>query len=395
MKEPSPTFSSTTSALQRMPRRTVMQLGAGLLGLTLPQLALSAGIANQAALDVVRPFARYSDLLELLERRGRKWEVLGRTPDRQPVIAVRAGGDKLPAIFISAGAHSTEHAGVRAAVELIERLETRHQVFVLPCRDPMGLNDFSYALSLSLGDVPPLTSLDAAEALLRERGEVLFDAEGTLLVLIGEYGYANRDLHGRFPKGEKFLAPLHGRRIFFPARYQDVEGSMLLQRAYTHIVSPDGEVLHINRFHDTTWAPVESRCARLIMTRIKPGLTFDLHEHGGDGHWFSTRQQRTDADEIWEQRFAREMIAAWRASGAKLAEESYSPGSFFTKVERGVYALNAGQRGQGLNLIDYAARHHGPGFTIETGMRQPFADRVRDSMLAVQTAVKVFEERFA
>jgi hypothetical protein len=71
------------------------------------------------------------------------------------------------------------------------------------------------------------------------------------------------------------------------------------------------------------------------------------------------------------------------------------PGSFFSKLERGVYGLDASKRGEGLNLIDYAANKFGPGFTVETGMRQPFDQRVRMSMLTVTMAVNVFEERYA
>ena len=37
-------------------------------------------------------------------------------------------------------------------------------------------------------------------------GEVLHDSGGTLLVIVGEYGYANRDLYHRIPKGAKALS---------------------------------------------------------------------------------------------------------------------------------------------------------------------------------------------
>lgn len=72
-----------------------------------------------------------------------------------------------------------------------------------------------------------------------------------------------------------------------------------------------------------------------------------------------------------------------------------SPGSFFQRLERGVYWLDAWIRGEGFNLVDFAAQKYGPGFTIETGMRGPFEDRVRQHLLVVQTAVKLFEERHA
>lgn len=369
------------------------------------QALAAAGLAGSAFLlapDTVmsadppapRPYARYNDLLATIKQRGHQTRVLGYAPDRSPLVAVKAGGDKTPAIFISAGAHATEQAGVAAAVELIDRLETRHELYVLPCRDPIGLTGFAYALSLSLGDAPQLSSMDEAESLLREKGEVLYDEGDTLLVLIGEYGYANRSLHHKFEKGSAVLDALRGRRIWYPSRYEDVPGSGLFQRAYTLIVTPEGEILHLNRFHDTAWAPVEVRCARRLMAEINPGLTFDLHEYGGSTFWMSARRQRTEDDEVWERRMAAEGIRAVAASGAKLAAEDYSPGSFFSKLEPGVYWLDPSERGEGLNLVDFAAHKYGPGFTIETGMRAPFADRVGQQLTVVQTAVRVFEDRY-
>jgi len=372
-------------------RRTFLKRGSQALGL----VAFGAARPSAAEAPAVVPFRRYSELLELLKQRGHKPRVLGHAPDRSPLVVFRAGGDKKPAIFISAGSHSTEHAGVRTAVELLDQLKTRHQVYVYPCRDPIGLNGYNHALGLGLGEEPGVRSLEEIETLLRKQGEVLLDDAGTLLAVIGDYGYATQGLLGRFKKGDKVLEPLLGRRIYYPSRSPEMPGAGPLERAYTLIVTPDGEVLHLNRFHDTPWAPVEVRCARRLMAEVQPGLTFDLHEYGGDAFWFSTRRQRTEEDEVWEQRMAREAIRAVAQSGARLAAENYSPGSAFTKLERGVYWLDATRRGEGLNLVDFAASKYGPGFTVETGMRQPFEQRVRMSLLTVQTAVKVFEERYA
>ena len=153
--------------------------------------------------------------------------------------------------------------------------------------------------------------------------------------------------------------------------------------------------MHINRFHDTPWAPVESRCTRDLMADITPGLTLDLHEHGGDSFWFSARHQQNDDDQHWEENMAEAMITAVASSGAALAPEEYLPGSFFTRGPRGVYWLNAGKRGEGLNLVDFAARTYGPSFTIETGMKLPFAERVATSKLAVKKGVEIFAQRYA
>lgn len=343
----------------------------------------------------VRPYARYRDVLDTIRNRGHRLRVLAAAPDQSPVVAVKTGGKKLPAIFISAGAHSTEHAGVAAAVELIDQLQTDHQVWVIPTRDPIGLNGYRYALSLGLGRPAEVDSLEAAEALLRKQGDVVYDSNGTLVAVIGEYGYANRGLYRQVEKGAKFLDALRGRRIYFPSRSDDMPGAAPLERAYTLVITPEGEVLHMNRFHDTPWAPAEVRAARGLMAEISPGLTFDLHEHGNACFWMSARRQKTEQDEIWERRMAHEGASAVAASGGELAPEEYSPGSFFEKLEPGVFWLDPSKRGEGLNLADYAAARYGPSFTIETGMRGPFERRVRQHMLIVQTAVKLFEQRHA
>jgi hypothetical protein len=340
-------------------------------------------------------FDRYDDLLAAIEAKGHKPNVLGRAPDGAPIVAIKSGGDKTPAIFISAGSHATEQAGVSAAVDLIDELETEHQLYTIPSRDPMGMNGFAYVLGLSLDAEPALDGLEVVAPLLRERGETLYEEGETLVALIGECGYSTRNLYNRLQGDELWLEALKGRRLYFPSSAPDIEGTAPCQRAYTLIISPEGEVLHINRFHDTPWAPVESRCTRNLMAQIHPGLTLDLHEHGGDSFWFSARHQQTDDDQAWEQRMADAMITAVAASGAALAPEDYLPGSFFTRGPRGVYWLNAGQRGEGLNLADFAARTYGPSFTVETGMKLGFAARVATAKLAVQKAVEIFAERHA
>ena len=241
------------------------------------------------------PFAQYSDLLATLEKRGHKLRVLGCAPDQSPIVAVKLGGDKKPSILISGGAHSTEHAGVAAAVELVEQLKTEHAVWVLPCRDPIGLSGFRHALSLGLGQPPRLGSSEELDDFLRQHGELLYDRDGTLLAMIGEYGYANRGLLHRFEKGAAFLEPLRGRRIWYASRRTDTPGSAPLERAYTLIVTTDGEILHLNRFHDTAWAPAEVRMraatnggdsarADLRSARTRPrGVLLDVGSAAADG----------------------------------------------------------------------------------------------------------------
>ncbi|NKB67682.1 MAG: hypothetical protein GKR89_11515 [Candidatus Latescibacteria bacterium] len=340
-------------------------------------------------------FADYPQLLQWIQDQGLNWTPLGLAPDGSPIGCIKTGGDKGPAVFISAGSHATEQAGVAAAAALAQSLESDHPVYIIPSRDPIGMNGFAYALGLSLNSVPQLDSAAFVEEVLRTQGEILYDQDDTLLVLIGEYGYATRGLYNRIEKGAPFLEPLKGRRIFFPATEPGIEGTAFCQRAYTLIVTPEAEILHINRFHDTSWAPAEVRCTRQLMAAAQPKLTLDLHEYGaGAGFWFSARHQPNADDEQWEQRLAEAMIGAAVEADTQLAPAEYLPGSFFEKGPQGVFWLIAKERGEGLNLADFAASQYGPSFTIETGMKGSFQHRVDTAVLVARTAVATFAQRY-
>ncbi len=115
-------------------------------------------------------YSTNDELIAETRRRAHSVTVLGNTVDGSPLVAARGGGAKAPAIFITAGSHSTEHAGVAAAVQLIDELDTEHQVYVIPTRDPVGLNGGLQAVAecqnhfpeLLITDRPWRTTLDQA-----------------------------------------------------------------------------------------------------------------------------------------------------------------------------------------------------------------------------------------
>ena len=356
-------------------------------------------------------YGSYEELLAAVRQRSRQVRTLGHTVDGSPLVVARGGGDKLPAIFITAGSHSTEHAGVSAAVELIDQLDTEHAVYVIPTRDPIGLNGCGRALRLGLGETPDFETYDELEQLLRERGEVLFEEEDLILTLIGDYGYASgrpqadrrcpqnffyQRLQELYRQQSPALEPLYGRRVFMAPGQPGVEGTGDFGRAYTLIIGFDGEVLHINRFHDTAWAPVEPRVTCQLLAEIKPGISFDLHESQlmDDRYWLSARKQMDDESQRWEEQAARSTIQAIADSGATLAHDDDAPSQWFTRSEQAVFWLDATRRGEGLNLMDFASRRYGMAFGTEMGMYGSFAHRVELALTTVRTAVGVFEERY-
>jgi len=359
----------------------------------------------------MRIYWKYQELLEAVAGTGRPVRTLGHTADGSPLICVRSGGDKEPAIFITAGSHSTEHAGVSAAVNLIEGLDTEHQVYVIPTRDPIGMNGYAYALSLGLGETPQVESFDQAEEILRREGDVLFEEDDLIVSLIGEYGYASSRprpdrtcpqnyLYGRLQRlaleEPERLEPVRGRRVFMTPGQSGIEGAGDFGRAYTLVISLDGGILHINRFHDTPWAPVEPRVTVGLMAEIRPGISFDIHESQlmADRYWLSARTQPDPLNQEWEEKAARATIRAIADSGATLAGEDDAPSKWFTQSEKAVFWLDATRRGEGLNLMDFASRYYGLAFGTEMGMYGTFESRVKLGMLTVRTAVSVFEQRY-
>ena len=247
------------------------------------------------------------------------------------------------------------------------------------------MNGLAYALGLSLDEAPPLGGLDDVAPLLKKHGEVLYEEGEAVVALIGEYGYATSNLYNH--RVGDWIEALKGRRLYFAASNPGVE------RAYTLVIDPTGEVLHLNRFHDTPWAPVESRCTRDLMAAIQPGLTLDLHEHGGDFFWFSARHQRTPSDQQWEESYGRrDDRRGRRFRRTPRSRAIIYPDLFLLTGPHSVFWLNPQQRGEGLNLADFAAHTYGLAFTIETGMALPFAERVHTAKIVAQKAVEVFDK---
>eukprot|EP01052_Picozoa_sp_SAG31_P011372 SAG31_NODE_642_length_13301_cov_14.143084_3_plen_315_part_00 len=229
---------------------------------------LPAPSLSHATEDVGRPretpFTSYSELLDVLEARGHRYKVVEETIDGSPLIVVQCGGTKEPAVFISAGAHSTEQAGVVAAVELCDEIQTEHVVYIVPCRDPIGLTGFNHALALGLGkdllQAHPPQNVSEAAALLRERAGVLCDNGTRLVALAGDHAYTISFNDCRLPSEDSMIGTtelpfdlhtkLRGKRIWWPSNWAESEGGTALERAYTQFgptSSSPQEVLHINR----------------------------------------------------------------------------------------------------------------------------------------------------
>jgi len=357
----------------------------------------------------MEPYETNDQLVDAVAQRADDYRVVARGPGGRPVVAATGGGEREPAIMLTAGAHATEQAGVRAAVELLDRLDTDHRVHVIPTRDPVGVDGIEAALGDAIGETVSVSDYDELADLLRSAGRVLVDEGGVVVALVGDHGFGTV----RPPEGESSshhlsdvlsdlegspeVEPLRGRRVFLVPGHPDVEGTCHFDRLYTRVFTPEGENLHLNRFIGSDWAPPESTAVRELADEVEPSLFVDLHEYAGDGYWVSVRPKADEAARQREVAIGREMIESVGDVGGyrlPLAEFMSEPPAFFSELAAGLWDLDYGARGEGYNATDYVAEHHGLAFTNETGLYRPFAERVDMTVRSVQRAVSAFEDRY-
>lgn len=357
----------------------------------------------------MEPFETNEQIVEAVSRKADDHRVLARGPGGRPVVAAESGGNREPAIMLTSGAHATEQAGVAASVELLDRLETDHQVYVIPTRDPLGVDGYAAALEMALGESTSFETYDELEELLRTESDLVVDDDGIIVGLIGDYGFATTRPTEQTSSAHRIwntltelertpeMEPLRGRRIFLISGQPDVEGTGDFGRLYTRVISPDGENLHLNRYIGSEWAPSESRAVRELADSVEPGLYVDIHEYSGDSYWVSTRPKSDEAVRRQELSIGRAMIeTVGDAGGNRLSLAEYldedPDDHFFTELESGLWDLDYRVRGEGFNATDYVAEHYGLAFTNETGMYRPFEERVEMAIKSVQRAVQEFEQ---
>jgi len=331
-------------------------------------------------------------------------------------VCLEAGGDRLPGIFITAGAHAPEHAGVVAILRLIGELHTDRKVYVVPTRDPVGLSGFAYALGLGLGRPVEVRSYQDVREALEGEGELLHEEEGLYVACAGEFGYAVLDppcppwswpgvlyrLQELADSVPGLLDRLRGRRVYIPAGLPWSEGCRDFERAATLVVHPGGEVLHLNRFFERPEVVEEVRCVREVLDGVETTLHLDMHESpAGERFWLPSWMPENLPEEL-AVRMAKAMTGAVTAHGftpSTLEElvppeekEDWKPRrwGYFEDGGDGDMWVHQEIRGEGLNFSDYA-RRYGFAFGSETPMRAPLAQRVDQIVWMIEAAVEELE----
>ena len=353
------------------------------------------------------------NVLDALRASGYPLREWGRAVDGAPMLAARAGGDKLPAIFITAGVHSTETAGVHAALNLLRTLDTEHAVYVLPLRDPFGFAGARHCLSVAAGRPVDVLSHDMALEYLQGHGHLLRREGDVWLFTLGDFGFiwgppkpgldAFWDMYsqvaGKWLREEpEAFRPLWGRRVMLIMDLIDVEDAGALQRCWHAVMSEKGEWLHLNRFFGRVDAPSEVAALEQLMQAVRPGLTCDLHEGNGAGFWMPIPRPAGNEQLVIDMTtayfdYVRARDYPILTYEEWLATDESGAGCEWMKPEPqvpGMFWSATPMRGEGPNLSDYAGLF-GIGYGTESPMVMPLAMRVDAITEGIRAAIQVWE----
>jgi len=365
----------------------------------------------------LNPNLTTANILEALRTSGKPLHEWGQAIDGTPLLAVRTGGDKQPAIFITAGAHATETAGVHAALNLLEMLDTEHEVHVLPLRDPFGFGGINHCLSFAAGQAIEVSSHRAALDYLLAHGWLLWHEGDMYVFKLGEVGFVwnaptQPGVGGFFAAHSRLLSlakgdpdvlrPLWGHRVMLMNAMPDVEGTGDMQRCWHGVMSSEGEWLHLNRFFGRNDAPSEVAAVDRLMQAVRPGLTCDLHEGNGSGFWMPLPRPRENPelvfnmaqayfDYIRAQGYPVTTYEEWATTDETLGK-NYTPDWMVPEPRLpGLFWCDGLLRGEGYNLADYAGLF-GIGFGTEAPMERPLSMRVDGITHGILAAIRVWEQ---
>ena len=356
-----------------------------------------------------------ADVLSALRASGKPLHEWGRAVDGTPLLAARTGGELLPPIFITAGSHAPETAGVHAALNLLSSLETKHATYILPMRDPLGFGGVNRCLAFALGHVVSLPDNGAVLEFLRAEGTLLWREDTLHVFQLGDLGFVwdtpqpgaermmsmNARLVTLVREDPGALRPLRGARVMVMCASLGVEGTGEMGRCWHGLLSAQGEWLHLNRFFGRDDAPPEVAAVDSLMQTIHPGLTCDLHEGNGRGFWMPMRRQsnpelvfemtRAYFDYIHTRGYPITTYEDWAGTDRNIGK-NYTPNWMQPEPRLpGLFWADGTQRNEGYNLIDYSCLF-GIGYGTEAPLARPLAERVDGITNGIMAAIRVWEK---
>jgi hypothetical protein len=358
--------------------------------------------------------ASSSSVNKILRRSGKQLHSLGRGVFDEEILCAQLGGDRLPAILITAGTHTPEAAGVFAAIRLLEQIRTDHRTYMVPMRDPFGFNDFSHCMSTLVGREVLIQTHEDAVAVLESSATIIWREPRLLIGNIGKHSVALFDsaderqgweraierINELFKEQPSVQAALRGRRIFMPPQTPTTEGTGRFGRTYTAVVDSDGKLLSLSQFFGRPEAPLEVSQLESFVRAIRPGVTFDCHEDNY-GEAFYMPARRLAGHEAESEMLANAMLDAVSAGGYPLADFegfiSYHRDArpFWPPYQEpggrpGLFWTDGLKRGIGHILVDFNLQF-GYCMPTESSMEAPLEDRIDCHVRAVLAGIAMFE----
>ncbi|MCO5227703.1 MAG: hypothetical protein M9934_05390 [Thermomicrobiales bacterium] len=330
--------------------------------------------------------------------------VLGVTEFNEPIWVAKCGGDKLPAIVITAGSHADEVAGIYAALDLVKSLDSDHAVYVVPCRDPLGWNGFSATLQRALPGSDPVRNYDDAVEILRS-GEVLYDDGSFVIARIGRLCFATEPeqkwastaitrhkLPALLRENADLANELRNERILVPGNIEVEDGRTSYSYGGHTAYIGNGYFAQLNRFFDRDDGPIEVTALREFVDRIKPGLSLDLHE-GFSSNFYLFTHAASSAETLT---LAETMIDAVRQIGGTIATRDQLEPVWGPKTSAGIISQGQGIFTMGPPGSDPHASfsgycdQFGVSLTTESGMEADVDTRVKQIQAGSTAVIDAF-----
>ena len=233
------------------------------------------------------------DIASFLENHSNNVKVIATTLDGNPIQVVKISEGRKPAIFLKAGNHSSEIAGIHALLTLlVEGLDTPFETYMVPCGNPFDFGGYQYALSYAIGKKVQIHNDAECFSVLTDLGQKVYEGDGFSLFQVGEiiFAYVDQEkldprilFYGKLDKlslRDPYLrSTLLGRRIFFPNTvYYKEDYGPYDKAGLSAWTSKDGYISNLNRLYDRYDIPPELSSIREFCERLKPAMVIDLHE---------------------------------------------------------------------------------------------------------------------
>jgi hypothetical protein len=357
---------------------------------------------------MIPTFSSNEDIRKHIERSGREFWTIGSAINGLPIYCAKVGGTRQPSVLITAGSHASEPAGVVGALKLLAELQSNLTVYVVPNRDPMGLEGYHRYLAYALGEEVTFENNAQLKALLKTRGQTVYEDQDLVLSAIGDLVF------GAMEPSPEYLGPsevwlrvkrllvesqtlrvrLAGLRVVVPTNMPDSEGCGLFDRAYTCYVTKDGVLKNFNRLFGIPSAPQEIRCVQELMDQVKPGLSLDLHEGFGGGFYLIVPPFHGDrlAENIAAFMVNEAKDKGYRIYGLSELKKKFPDGGVNMRdIGEGVLEEEVSKSDMQETFMAYARSKYGLGFGVEAGRQATLERRGLLHFYAAQTAVRTFE----